>query len=123
LINKIDKKEKREKREYYLRLGRNAVEISLKKRINLSRMIDEIGERIKKIKKHYEIPQFVINSRQKKITEKIYENIIMALEEWERKEIASYYLKECLINVEAIFGTNEKEEIMNEIFDNFCIGK
>jgi tRNA modification GTPase len=37
--------------------------------------------------------------------------------------IASHYLRECINSIGEIAGTVVNEEIMNDIFSQFCIGK
>lgn len=123
LLNKIDKTANEKKREYYKKEGKNAVEVSLLKEKNIGKLVSEIEKKIKIVTKKYEMPHFIVTTRQKKITEEMSENLKRALNEWKRKEISSYYLKESIKNIEWIFGKSDRDEILDEIFDNFCIGK
>ena len=120
LFNKCEKGKNVEKENYYKNIKGVKTTISVEKKINLDSVIKKI-EKI--IKNKNDLSEILINERQIQIAEKCNECIINAIANWKQKEIASYYLKQSLESFNEIFGTTNNEEIINKIFNEFCIGK
>jgi tRNA modification GTPase len=100
----------------------NEIKISIEKEINIDSILEEIKKRINKIQ-NIEIPEIIANERQFQIIEKVIEYLSEAIEVWNEKEQATYFLYKTLDELEEIIGKRGKEDIYNEIFSKFCIGK
>lgn len=83
----------------------------------------EIIKRIENITNEIEINELIINERQELIIGNIRKALVSAMSSWNQKEIASIYINEALKEVENLTGKVGSEEIINSIFDKFCIGK
>jgi len=57
------------------------------------------------------------------IAKRMKKEIDCSIEEWERNEIAAYFLNNALDCLEEFNGKRDREEIFNKIFSKFCIGK
>lgn len=123
ILNKIDKKENKKKNLFFKRIKEGVIKISVKEKINTKSVIRKIELKINKIIKEKVMPDIIINERQIKIAEKLLEELKNAEKNWKRKEIASYYLRESIKKIEEITGKVNNDDIINEIFNNFCLGK
>ena len=123
LLNKIDKKINGEKETFFKSEEINPELVSLKDGNNLMNIFDKISKRARKLNESIEIPDMIGNLRQEKIAIEMKEKIKKAIDNWERVEIAAHYLNTALESVEEILGKRDNEEVLNRIFDSFCIGK
>lgn len=123
LINKNDIKENKEKEKFLNEEKIKFIKTSLKNGNKKEEIINEIKNIIKEIEVNIEIPDVLINERQEEIAKEILENIKMAEKYYEQKEISSMFLNKWLNAVESLFGKKDNEEIINKIFNSFCIGK
>lgn len=123
LINKNDIKENKEKEKFLNEEKIKFIKTSLKNGNKKEEIINEIKNIIKEIEVNIEIPDVLINERQEEIAKEILENIKMAEKYYEQKEISSMFLNKGLNAVESLFGKKDNEEIINKIFNSFCIGK
>ncbi|MCX7725837.1 MAG: tRNA uridine-5-carboxymethylaminomethyl(34) synthesis GTPase MnmE [Chitinispirillaceae bacterium] len=123
LLNKIDKGKNKQKLDFFNTNNISYLEISLKDRINIDRIFTELSKQVKTLKESTPKEDIFITERQLKLAETIYEDILEAEKNWERKEIASYYLRQSLERIGEIYGRYDNEELINSIFDKFCIGK
>jgi tRNA modification GTPase len=93
----------------------------------IDKSIDDIqNEIIKKVEektKEYETTDCIVNERQEEIIKAIYDKIVCGIQQWENKEIVSIYMNEALKEIESLTGKISNQEILNNIFDKFCIGK
>ena len=83
----------------------------------------EIIKRIENITNEIEINELIINERQELIINNIKKLLELAMNSWKQKEIVSIYINEAIKEVENLTGKIGSEEIINSIFDKFCIGK
>jgi tRNA U34 5-carboxymethylaminomethyl modifying GTPase MnmE/TrmE len=83
----------------------------------------EIYRHIADINNSIEVNEFVINERQELIVREVYKKVKSGMDHWNEKEIVSIYLNEALKEIETLSGKIGSEEILNTIFDKFCIGK
>jgi tRNA modification GTPase len=123
VLNKIDKKNGREKSIKLKKANIETVLVSLKKNINIDQMVSKIEKKIIKIKLQIETPDILLNARHEEIGKLVYKEILLARNEWERPEVAAYHLKNGISFMDELFGKVHSEEIMNKIFKDFCIGK
>lgn len=98
------------------------ISVSIEKEIDTDLILKEIKNRINKLK-NVEIPEIIANERHFQITNKMIENFQQVISFWKEKEKAAYFLYKNLDEIEEIIGKRGKEDIYNEIFQNFCIGK
>lgn len=84
---------------------------------------EEIFKRVQQITENIEINELVINERQELIINKIIKTLELSIEVWNKKEIVAIYLNDAIKEVENLTGKVSSEEVINNIFDKFCIGK
>lgn len=89
---------------------------------------EELKEKIKEIINHKTIEdtEFVTNSRQQDCLRKAEKSLVQALETTKRKDLQdliSIDVKAALLSLEEITGEVITDDILNNIFENFCIGK
>ncbi|MBQ3312076.1 tRNA uridine-5-carboxymethylaminomethyl(34) synthesis GTPase MnmE [bacterium] len=102
----------------------NTICISAKSEIG----IEELKEKIKGIILEFspEDMEFVTNNRQQDCLEKARESLIQAYEAAKVKELQdliSIDVKQALLCLDEITGEVITDDILNNIFENFCIGK
>ena len=102
----------------------NAICISTKNNVG----IDELKQKIKDI--IFEISpedtEFITNERQQECLKKARECLIRSNEaamRHELQDLISIDVKQALLCLDEITGEVITDEILNNIFDNFCIGK
>ncbi len=90
--------------------------------------LEELKNKIKKISYNFSLEdtEFVTNNRQQDCLEKCRESLIQALEAakiHQLQDLISIDLKSALLFLDEITGEVITDEILNNIFDHFCIGK
>lgn len=123
VINKNDLLERKMKKEILKEFNIDAVEISIKERKNVEKVITKIEEKIKQIYHQIEVPDFLLNKRQEEIGSRLKGQLENAINSWDSIEIAAYHLKKGIDLFEELYGKIDSEEILNTIFSSFCIGK
>ena len=102
----------------------DAVCISLKTGKNLSELKAKIKDAV--IKQNLTEVEFITNQRQQKCLEETKNSLINALIAAQNKEIQdliSIDVKSALMYISEVSGEVITDDILNNIFDNFCIGK
>ncbi len=118
VLNKIDKRKKVKRN-----LDGKAILVSAKTGEGLECILERIyKEIIKKTKRLNDPKNIFLNLRQAKELEEAELNIKKALEE-KSEEIISEYLRQTNRSLERIIGNIDVEEVLGNIFSNFCIGK
>lgn len=89
---------------------------------------DELKSKIKQFvgEKSLEDTEFVTNNRQQDCLEKSRESLIQALDAakiGELQDLISIDVKAALLHLDEITGEVITDDILNNIFENFCIGK
>jgi tRNA modification GTPase len=125
VINKIDKSDGKEKLAAFKKAGIITVPLSLKeeKKGKTEKLIMKIAQKIDKIQGDTQLPDMLLNARHEEIGKSLFRELSMARDEWERPEVAALYLKKGLSLMDEYFGMVNPEEVLDEIFKNFCIGK
>lgn len=90
--------------------------------------MNELKERIKQLvyKFSSENTEFITNTRQQDCLKKCRENLSLALQTAQNhdlQDLISIDLKSALLCLDEITGEVITDDILNNIFDNFCIGK
>ena len=78
---------------------------------------------IQKIKNQIELPDVINNKRQEDVAREILYQIKKAQNEWGSQEIAAYHINIALEQMEEFTGKRDREDVLNRIFETFCIGK
>lgn len=123
VINKTDLSPGKKKKEKLKEFQIDAIEASIKERINITEIINKIEEKIKNIYNQIEIPDVLLNKRQEEIGSSLKEQLLKAINSWDSVEVSAYHLKKGIDLFEELYGKIDNEEILNKIFSSFCIGK
>lgn len=102
----------------------NTICISAKNQIG----IDELKQEIKNIIMEFSVEdtEFITNNRQQNCLEKARESLLqayMAAKVNELQDLISIDVKQALLCLDEITGEVITDDILNNIFENFCIGK
>lgn len=90
--------------------------------------LDKLKSKIKEIAYNFSIEdtEFVTNNRQQDCLEKCKSSLLLALDgakEHQLQDLISIDVKSALLSLDEITGEVITDEILNNIFDHFCIGK
>ena len=90
--------------------------------------LDELKNQIKEVSYNFSLEdtEFVTNKRQQDCLERCRESLVQALEAakiHQLQDLISIDLKSALLFLDEITGEVITDEILNNIFDHFCIGK
>ena len=127
LLNKNDVVEKNKEMEKEIeKISKPIFKISAKNNIGIDKLYSKIDKifNLGKIEANNEI--VVTNERHKNLINKANENICEAIKSIQNKipiDMVSVYIKESLECLGEIMGENISDEIINQIFKNFCLGK
>ena len=123
VINKIDTEDGALKKAFFTAEGICHCSISLILGKNVDRLMTMVKEEIDSIFSSIELPEILFNKRHEELGRKIVKHLKKAEQVWTQTEIAAYHMKNAQSDLEEIFGAFNNEEIFNNIFNNFCIGK
>jgi tRNA modification GTPase len=125
IINKIDTNDGKEKKTAIEKAGIETISVCLKekRKSGIENLISRIVKKIENIKDETEMPDMLLNARHEEIGKALLRETIKALGEWERPEIAAVHLRKGLSYMDEFFGYVNSEEIINNIFKDFCVGK
>ena len=127
LLNKIDVEDKKmENIEEFKNANKKIIKISAKNGNGIEEIYNEIERmfQIEELETDKEI--IVTNIRHKNQIELAIKNIVEAIMATENNlpiDIISIYIKQTLEDLGKITGENVSEDIINEIFAKFCLGK
>ena len=127
LLNKIDKADKmNDENENIANLNKKTIKISTKTKKGLNELYDAITEMFdfKEIEKGEET--VITNIRHKNQISMAIKNIMDAIKTIDENmpiDIIAIYIKQILEDLSKITGDNVSEDIINEIFSKFCLGK
>ena len=118
MFNKIDKSKKLKKQ-----FENRAILVSAKTGEGLEDLLEKIYAEIKKkTKKFHDQKKIILNLRQASELQEAELNISKAIEE-RSEEIIGEHLRQANRNLGRIIGNIDVEEVLGNIFSNFCIGK
>ena len=127
VLNKKDLKQKNDELEEYIKhTSKPVVKISAQTEEGIEDLYKEISKlfEINKLDSSNDI--LITNERHKNQIRKAMENVDKAIETLESGspiDIISIYIQEAMDDIGEILGNNVTEDIINEIFKRFCIGK
>lgn len=123
VINKNDRADGTGKMLFMKQKNIETVSISLKNEKNGSLIVPLIEKAVEAIFSTLELPERFLNKRHEQQGKNAVKQLQKAQKEWKHPEIAAHFLKKGITELDEIMGTTNPEEILNRIFDSFCIGK
>ena len=126
VLNKTDLKQNENLTKEIKKINKNIVKISALKNEGINELYKEISNLFNLNKINIEAENIITNTRHKELIIKAIENIDKAIETINKNvpvDIIAIYIKEILEYLGKITGENVSEDIINEIFSKFCLGK
>lgn len=127
ILNKMDLKAKiDENNENLKKLSGNIIKMSALKNIGIDKLYEKITEMFNLNEINLDNENVITNVRQKNLIIKAIENVKKAKETIEQKmpiDIVAIFIKDILEDLGKITGEVVTEDIIEEIFANFCLGK
>lgn len=127
LLNKIDIEDKKmDEDENIAVLNKKIIKISTKTKENVEKLYNAISEMFENSEIENGEGAIVTNVRHKNQIILAIDNVNKAIETIETKmpiDIIAIYVKQILEELSKITGDNVSEDIINEIFSKFCLGK
>jgi tRNA modification GTPase len=126
LLNKIDLGEKIDENITELKKFKNIIKISALKKEGIEKLYDKISELFNLNAVNFDNNIIITNERHKTQIRKAINNLDKAMESLEQNmpiDIVAISLKDVLTDLGEITGEEASEEIINEIFSRFCLGK
>lgn len=123
VLNKIDLTKKIEEEKLKIK---DILKISIYKKEGVDQLLNELSKKIREMKNSKDQSSVVIiHERQKNIIEEIIKLTIKAIEEIEKipMDILSTSIENIYEKIAEITGENVKEELLNDVFSKFCLGK
>ena len=127
ILNKIDLEQKIKPENPKLEVfGNNIINLSAKNKIGLESLYEKITDMFNLNEINFDNDIVITNERHKNLISKAIENLKKAEESLDNNmpvDIIFISLKDVLSNLGTITGEEAGEEIINEIFARFCLGK
>lgn len=126
LLNKKDLKEDRIKKEQFKGYSDNILDVSIKNNDGIEELYNKMTDIFSTNEIQVENTSIITNIRHKEAIKKSKESICKALEAINTGmtvDIIAIYLKDSIENLNTITGENVTEDIINDIFSKFCLGK
>ena len=127
VLNKTDLiQENKELEEKLSNVDKTIVKISAKNNNGIDKLFNEIEKLFDLNKISQDNDVIITNERHKNQINKAIKDIDLAIESIENKmpiDMTSIYIKQTLIDLGEITGKNVTDEIIKNIFKNFCLGK
>jgi len=127
VLNKIDINDKNEQMENELKKFNKAIiKISAKNNTGVDKLYSEIEKMFNLDQIELNNDVVITNERHKNKIRMAREDLEKAIDSMEKNmpvDMSSIYLKKCLEDLGEITGKNVSEDIINEIFSRFCVGK
>ncbi len=127
ILNKMDLKAKiDENNENLKKLSGNIIKMSALKNIGIDKLYEKITEMFNLNEINLDNENVITNVRQKNLITKAIENVKKAKETIKQKmpiDIVAIFIKDILEDLGKITGEVVTEDIIEEIFANFCLGK
>ena len=126
ILNKMDLEQKVDVNEKEISKFQNIIKISALKKEGIEDLYEKIGNMFNLNQINVDSDIVITNQRHKCQIEKAIKNLNLALESLEKNmpiDIVAISLKDVLSDLGEITGEESSEEIINEIFSRFCLGK
>ena len=119
-------KEDRIKKEQFKGYSDNILDVSIKNNDGIEELYNKMTDIFSTNEIQVENTSIITNIRHKEAIKKSKESICKALEAINTGmtvDIIAIYLKDAIENLNTITGENVTEDIINDIFSKFCLGK
>jgi len=127
ILNKIDLNQKIfNNNEKLLRFTKDIINISAKNKTGIDKLYEKITEMFNLNKINLDNEIVITNQRHKNLIRQAKESIKKAKEALELNmpvDLVSIHIKETLEKLNSITGESVSEDVINEIFSKFCLGK
>ena len=126
ILNKIDLENKVDEKNESIKALKNVLKISALKRIGINELYDRITDLFNMNEINFDTDIVITNERHKSQIKKAIKNLLLAEESLKNDmpiDIIAIGLKNVLNDLSEITGEVASEEIINEIFSRFCLGK
>lgn len=126
LLNKKDLKQDKIKEEQFKEYTDNVLDVSIKNNEGIEELYNKMTDMFSTNEIQVENTSIITNIRHKEAIKKSKESIYKALEAINNGmtvDIEAIYLKEAIEGLNTITGENVTEDIINDIFSKFCLGK
>ena len=127
LLNKSDLRQKNEKTTNYMsKINKSVIEASMKTKLGIEKLYSKISDMFNMNEIDIGKDVIITNIRHKNQINKAIESINRAIESVNLKmpiDIVAVDIKQTLEELGTITGDNVSEDIINEIFSKFCLGK
>jgi tRNA modification GTPase len=127
VINKADLAKKLDKKSLSTLFGKNAIiEISVEEKRNIDELEAAIIDTIYAGKFAQSEGSIVTNARHKELLDKALNNIRSAarlIKKASHPELIVLDIKEAIFNLGFIIGRSVSDDVLDRVFENFCIGK
>jgi tRNA modification GTPase len=112
-----------EKRQFCEEHSLKYVETSLIEGTNRNALFDVIGATIRGVLEEVPIPEIIVNERHRGIVVTVIQDLRECIANFDREEVAAHFLRSALDRLTEFSGYVASDEILDEIFGKFCIGK
>jgi tRNA modification GTPase len=123
VINKIDTAPPIEKKQFCEEHSLRYIETSLTERTNRDQLFDAISAAIHSVTDDIHTPEIIINERHRAIVVSIIDDLRECVDNLNQEEVSAHYLKSALGRLEEFCGHVTGDEVLDEVFGKFCIGK
>ena len=123
VINKCDLSTPVSKELKIESLGLAYHSVSVKENQNMISLLDKFVALVEYQQNSIELPEVLLNSRHEAIAKGILIEIHEAQKISSHIELVAFHLKNALSRIDELLGKTDNEEIINQIFSTFCIGK
>jgi len=101
----------------------NHIEISVREKTNTDKLFETIGRAVRGITEEISFPEIIINDRHRGIVISVLNELRQSINELDREEVSAHYLRTALNYLAEFSGHITNDEVMNAVFEKFCIGK
>lgn len=126
LLNKKDLKQDKIKEEQFTKYSSNILNVSIKNNDGIEELYSKMTDMFSTNEIQVENTSIITNIRHKEAIKKSKESIYKSLEAINTGmtvDIIAIYLKDAIESLNTITGENVTEDIINDIFSKFCLGK
>tara|TARA_B100000900_G_C20573198_1_gene714189 strand:- start:161 stop:1492 length:1332 start_codon:yes stop_codon:yes gene_type:complete len=122
VLNKIDLLSKYQKREIK-NTNTNTIFVSAKIGTGINLLIEKIEEKLSTITNHNQ-SEHITSLRQEQLLTEVNRTILPMIKNQEQNiEIIAHHTKEAINHFDHLLGKTSVDNILDEVFSNFCVGK